>query len=143
MIIIAAVALLAVASRQSDVERVAFSCHAGDHVATVVRSGSVLAYRSMRRARLELQIVGGTIARTGYSGGGEVQVVFRNGPWTYVVYQRTLRTGFDGRNNPSFEAGVDVLRNSTVIGRRRCDHGDVQFDDRAISGLPEGQFVDH
>ena len=123
-------------------EHTVFTCRIGDRVAMVVREGSNLAYRSIRRGGLELQIPDGSYAREGFSGGGELQAIFKNGPWTYVVFERTIRTNFTGPNTPSFEAGVDVLRPGRVVARRRCDDAETQFAEQ-LDGAPKAPFVEH
>jgi hypothetical protein len=134
--------LALIAAAVSPPERTVFTCRIGDRTASVVRDGANMAYRSFRRGGLELQLPGGRYAQQGFSGGGELQAIFRNGPWTYVVYQRTIRTGFDGTNDPSFDAGVDVLRQGRVIARRLCDDVGAQFDD-PLNGIPHGAFIEH
>jgi hypothetical protein len=125
-------------------ERTVFTCRSGAYVASVARLGDVLAYRSTHRGGLELQVSRrGGVSHMGYSGGGELQAAFVNGPWTYVVYQRTVRTSFSGTNDARFEAGVDVVRNGRVVSRRRCDVPSIQFDDAGLRGLPEAWFIEH
>lgn len=137
--LVAAMPLPAAAS-----EKPVFSCRSGAHTVIVVRSGGVLTYRSMRGGGLEIQVMQNEgVSRMGYSGGGELQAAFRQGSWTYVVYQRTVRTSFIGRNDARFEAGVDVVRNDRVVSRRRCGDPSSQFDDAGLAGLPEAWFVEH
>lgn len=93
--------------------------------------------------RVELRVSGGHLHRTGYSGGGELQAVFRNGPWTYVVYERAIRTSFSGRSEPRFEAGVDVLRSDRTVSRRRCLDPGSQFEGGLPDVLPQDDFVEH
>ena len=133
----------ALARPQPASEQVIFSCRAGVHVATVVRNGGTLVYRSMSHGRVELQIADGRIASTGFSGGGEVQASFRNGAWTYVIYQRTTRTEFSGRNDAKGQAGVDALLRGRVVSGRGCDDQDVAFDEGALRGASIGPFVAH
>lgn len=131
-----------IAAAVSPSEHTVFTCRISERVAMVVREGSNLAYRSVRRGGLELQIPGGSYAQEGFSGGGELQAIFRNGPWTYVVYERTIRTNFTGPNTPSFEAGTDVLRRGRVVARRHCDDAKAQFAEQ-LDGAPKTSFVEH
>lgn len=124
-------------------ERVAFTCRAGPRVVSVVRSGSTLAYRSTRGGAVEIQVSGGRMAERAYSGGGELQASFVNGPWTYVVYERVVRTGFGRTNDPRDEAGVDVLLRGHAASSRSCSDPETQFDHRTTDDLPRGTFVDH
>lgn len=134
--------LTLIAAAVSPPEQTVFVCRIGDRTASVVRSGANLVYRSVRRGGLELQVPDGSYAQEGFSGGGELQAIFRNGPWTYLVYERTVRTSFHGANDSSFEAGVDVLRRGRVVARWRCDDEDTQFIDR-LTGIPQEAFVEH
>lgn len=133
---------LLIAAAASSSERTVFACRIGDRTGAVVRNEASLVYRSVRRGRVELQVPHGRYAQEGFSGGGELQAAFRNGPWTYVVYERTVRTSFHGTNDPSFEAGVDVLRGSRVVSRRRCADRRAQFTDR-LTGVAKGPFIEH
>lgn len=133
---------LLIAAAASPTERAVFACRMGDRTATVVRNGSKLVYRSTRRGRVELEVPHGRYAQEGFSGGGELQAAFRSGPWTYVVYERTVRTSFHGPSEPNFEAGVDVLRGIRVVSRGRCLEGRAQFAEQ-LTGVAEGPFIEH
>lgn len=133
---------LLIAAAASPSERTVFACRIGARTATVVRDGSKLVYRSIRRGRVELQVAHGRYAQEGFSGGGELQAAFRNGPWTYVVYERTVRTSFHATNDPSFEAGVDVMRGGRVVFRGRCADSHTQFTEQLTSAM-EGPFIEH
>ena len=136
-----AVAFLASHALASD--QIAFRCRIGDDMISVRRSGSDLIYQVSAHGRVKLHVTRGYVAQTGYSGGGELQAVFQSGAWTYVVYERTIRTGFAGHNAPSFTAGVDVLRNGATVSRRSCRDSRTQFSSAAITNMPEGDFVEH
>lgn len=133
---------LLLAAAVSTPEQAVFTCAIGDRTAMVAQRGPALVYRSLRRGKLELEIAGGRSAQEGFSGGGELQAIFRSGPWTYVVYERTVRTSFTGANDPDFEAGVAVLRGGRVISRRHCDEGRAQFTHQ-LDGTPKAPFVEH
>jgi len=124
-------------------EQIAFRCRIGGDLISVRRSGPDLIYQVSAHGRVKLHITRGYLARTGYSGGGELQAVFQNGAWTYLVYERTIRTGFAGHNAPIFTAGVDVLRNGATVSRLSCRDGRTQFSSAAITNLPESDFVEH
>lgn len=86
-------------------------CSAGGETATYRYGGSPP----------DLALQGGQWARVGYSGGGELQIVFDNGDTRYVVFGRTIRTGFDERgNNPVSSDGVIVLRNGRFASMQLC-----------------------
>lgn len=133
---------LLISAAAPQAERTVFKCVIGGRTATVGRNGSNLVYRSIRRGRTELQVPYGRYAQEGFSGGGELQAAFRSGSWTYVVYERTVRTNFHGTNDPGFESGVDVLRGSRVVSRRRCVEGNAQFTEQ-LTGVPQGAFLEH
>lgn len=123
--------------------RTAFACDVGKATVVVVQDAGALAYRLVRGRRVEVEVTNGYVARTGFSGGGELQAVFRSDGWTYVVFQRTIRTGFSEANEPRFEAGVDVMRGERVVSHRRCRDGGSQFHGEILSGLREGAFIEH
>jgi hypothetical protein len=76
-------------------------------------------------------------AREMYSGGGALQIRFTNGGYDYAVYSRTVRTGFNGHNNPQFSDGVMVRRDGRLISNRACTTevgGDAQPEDYMSEG---------
>lgn len=78
-----AVAFLAVHTLASD--QIAFRCRIDGNMISAWRSGPDLSYQVVAHDRVTLHVTRGYVARTGYSGGGELQAVFQNGAWTYVV----------------------------------------------------------
>lgn len=130
-------------------ERSVFSCPVGGRIVSVCgpRGGGSgdLTYRYGRPGRVELAQRGGlAYASRGYSGGGEAQISFARGGYRYVVYDRTVRTGFeDGRNDPAFTQGLLVLRGGRVALNRRCSADSGGMDGRATARLPRGAFVEH
>lgn len=115
---------------------------------------AIVHYRFGRPGAVELAHSGGGAegfrwAQAGYSGGGEAQVSFTREGHEYVVYSRTIRTGFgpDGHNNPKFEDGVFVRKDGRLIADRRCP--DAPAGDRLKpldvsslrGGLPEGEII--
>ena len=72
---------------------------------------------------------GGRFANTPYSGGGESQIQFANGGVRYIVYSRTIRTGFDEEGNkPEFTDGVWVVRGDENLADRQCTADVVSVD---------------
>ena len=63
-----------------------------------------------------------THASVGYSGGGESQIRFENRGYEYVVYSRTIRTGFgaDRLHYPKHEDGLFVRRDGKMVSERQC-----------------------
>lgn len=120
-----------------------FTCRAGQRTIAVIRRNDQLVYRSSRGGKVELELPGGRVAETGFSGGGEVQTRFVNGSWTYVLYTRIVRTAFGGRNDPRPEAGVDVLSDGRTVSRIGCDDPSTEFTIDGLVGVPEGEFVEH
>lgn len=80
-------------------------------------------------------------AREMYSGGGALQIRFSNGGYDYAVYSRTVRTGFNGRNNPQFSDGVMVKRGGRLISNRACTT-EVGGDGQAEDYMPEGTILE-
>lgn len=83
-------------------------------------------------------------ARIPFSGGGELQFNFTNGGYDYLLYSRTIRTGFapGGTNNPRQEDGVLVRRNGRMVSNRACtDSSEGVGDIEAF--VPRGDYVEH
>jgi hypothetical protein len=79
---------------------------------------------------------------TGYSGGGEAHIRFRNGEYDYILFDRTVRTGFgNGPNYPEFTSGVVTRRRGAVIGLRRCSNN-ASIVSKAYEALPTEEFED-
>ncbi|EJL92287.1 hypothetical protein PMI16_01090 [Herbaspirillum sp. CF444] len=77
-------------------------------------------------------------SETGYSGGGEERIRFKNGDYDYFLFERTVRTGFgNGPNNPEFSAGVITRHGKSVTTRLCSQDGAMQ---PASSALPEEEF---
>lgn len=121
-----------------------FSCAIGTRVAAVCTGRGGPVYRFGRPGRVELTARNLSIATRAYSGGGETQISFRRGAFTYVVYDRTVRTAFgaDGRNDPAITAGVAVRRGGRTISDRQC-RGEATLDTARAARLPAGGFIEH
>jgi hypothetical protein len=84
-----------------------------------------------------------TYARTGYSGGGELQIRFLNQGVEYILYSSTIRTGFGNHpNNPAFIDGLIVRHDGHTLSSRRCS-GESIGDAEVERYMPEGAFVEH
>ena len=83
-------------------------------------------------------------ARTGYSGGGEMQVRFASRGHEYLVYSRVVRTGFgpDGHFDPRFESGVMVVRGNRLVSDVACEEPPDPWvhEEGAEQFIPEGEF---
>lgn len=79
-------------------------------------------------------------SQTGYSGGGELRVRFKNGSVDYFLFDRTIRTGFSGTNNPEFTSGV-IVRTSKGVTTIKCTDDDG-FKASASELLPNEEFDD-
>ena len=60
-------------------------------------------------------------SRRGYAGGGEYHITFKNGPYTYVMYDKN--TTSDNRSLPNIISGIVVLNGEKVISKRLCKIG--------------------
>ena len=131
-------------------EVVIFECGVGRKIVSVCGSRTPAPraqYRFGRPGNVELSYPnrsegGLSWARAMYSGGGELQIRFRNGGLDYAVYSRTVRTGFgaDGRNNPQFSDGVMVMRGNRLISDRACTT-QVRRDGQPENFMPEGTIL--
>lgn len=131
-----------------------FQCRiAGRHVALCAGGGQAgeryVQYRYGRPGRVELAFpdrgsAGLSWARTGYSGGGELQVNGERQGHRYVLYSRIVRTRFDGVNNaPRFSAGLAVIRGKRTLSDRECSDTDEGWSTEAAVErlLPQGAFT--
>ncbi|MXO69117.1 hypothetical protein GRI72_09795 [Altererythrobacter marinus] len=60
-----------------------------------------------------------------YSGGGEAQIAFDDGPWRHVVFSRMVRTNFTAGepNYPAIRDGLVVLREGRFAQMHVCQGG--------------------
>ncbi|NCP11348.1 MAG: hypothetical protein GW859_05230 [Sphingomonadales bacterium] len=136
-------------------EIVLFSCQAGDRTISVCgspdRHGGAQ-YRAARGGKIELvhpgegEVGGSSLRRASvpYSGGGEAQIRFDRGGYSYVVFSRVVRTRFDGEgNDPEFTSGVAVVRQDRLVGERLCtDPTDAAVDIAAAEPyMPADEFL--
>ena len=140
----------AAASLCKPAEDVLFQCRIGRRTAALCAGagpeGRFVQYRFGRPGAVELAFpergsTGLSWARTGWSGGGELQVHVHTGRHLYDLYSRTVRTGF-GRegNRPDFQAGLAVVRDRRILSDRRCTNAD-DFAASPDALLPEGEFT--
>lgn len=123
------------------------NCPVGRRLASVCgpRPGQAI-YRFGRPGRIELEAQGLRHSNQGYAGGGEAQVYFTRGTFTYLLFDNMTRTGFgpDGHNDPVMTNGL-VLQHR---GRFRRISSCPGMDPVIVSGkvreyMPEGPFVEH
>ncbi len=82
-------------------------------------------------------------ARTGYSGGGELQIRIAYGNVERTVYSRIMRTAFgeDGRHDPQDEAGFIERRRGQIVAHHKCDDAwdAVRYTANADDFMPQSQ----
>ena len=120
-------------------------CMLGGKQATVCGSGKRAIYRYGRPGRVELTAFDLRLARRGYSGGGETQIHVANRDYRYILFDRTIRTGFgaDGRNDPAISSGLIIRRAGRTIATRPCDN-DAPIPARATTVMPaDGTVMPH
>lgn len=84
----------------------------------------------------------------GYSGGSESHIRFVNGRFTYLLYDKMIRTSFpgdpgnpDGTNKPEMSGGVIVLKNGSKATRLLC-RNNVSISSVAYQSLEREDFQD-
>ena len=79
-----------------------------------------------------------------FSGGDETQIYLKNGIFTYLVYDKTVRTSFssDGRNDSEFTNGLVVLKSGHAVSKRMCN-ADATISADASRIIPRGKFIEH
>jgi hypothetical protein len=87
-----------------------FSCPLGAKRVSVCGSGKQAVYRYGAPGKVELTTHNLTLAKQGFSGGGETQIQVANGDYTYILFDKTVRTGFgdSGQNDPDSRSGLLV-----------------------------------
>ena len=126
-------------------ETTIFACTTeGDKTIAVCSQGKAGATYRFGGETPEIELSGGQWARTGYSGGGELQIAFDSGDTRYVVFSRTVRTNFkaDEPNYPAMSDGVVVLQDGRFRGLQRCrDDSDASYygeeSEAAMQKLPQ------
>jgi len=113
-------------------------------------SGGTLQYRYGAPAKIELLYPDTPqpardrffFSSTPYSGGGEAHIRFRNGDYDYILFDRTVRTGFGkGPNNPEFSSGI-VIRRKGARGSKRRGSNNGSMVSKAYENLPKEEFED-
>ena len=130
-------------------ETIIFHCGVGRKMVSICGSrvaGIPAQYRFGAPGDIELAYPGPgqsplTYAREMYSGGGAQQIRFSNGGYDYAVYSRTVRTGFNGRNNPRFSDGIMVRRGGRLVSNRSCTTA-VRGDSQLENFMAEGTILD-
>ena len=128
-------------------EVVLASCRGHGKIASICSAniGSAT-YRFGHPGRIELQSTGLHSAQRMYSGGGETQISFGRQGYEYVIFDSTIRTGFDldGHNNPAFSSGMIVQHYGKTIKAMHCEGNAAAIRSNDLSRyMPEGEFVEH
>ena len=89
-----------------------------------------------------------TFVFKGDSGGGEAQMAFRKGAYSYIVYDWNFRTDFgpSGHHDQAFIQGVLVRRDGRTLADLHCTHDPPDAaSDLYHTGetAPAGEHVDH
>lgn len=105
-------------------ERVSFSCSAESKSISVCRnSEEALIYRFGTPQKIELELESDIhFSRTTYSGGGEGNLTFQNGDYSYVVYSSISNGDWleDGTREKIERAGVYVVEGDKLLADIEC-----------------------
>ena len=121
-----------------------FSCPGGPDMVSVCSAGGKATYRYGTLGKVELSSQALSFAETAFSGGGETQISFRNGAYSYIVYDKTTRTSFssDGHDDPDFTSGLVVQENGKTVLAEECG-ADATISADAGHVIRAGAFVAH
>ena len=121
-----------------------FTCAIGAKIVSICNAGGKAAYYFGKPERVEMSSKALSVASQGFSGGGETQIYFKNGAYTYIVYDRTERTSFSagGPNSPDSSSGLSVLKGDKTISDTACG-SDATISADATRIIPEGPYVEH
>ena len=91
-------------------ETVLYSCAVGHKVVSICGGDGKATYYFGKPGKIEMSSQALHFAETGFSGGGETQVSLTNGAYSYIVYDKTVRTSFSsgGQNDPESSSGLVV-----------------------------------
>lgn len=105
-----------------DGEDTIFTCKVGNGKRISVCGADGTAEYRYGRDTPELTLTAKQFASVPYSGGGELQIAFDNGPTRYIVFSRVVRTNFEPGegNSPIFSDGVIVQRGEEVLNLQVC-----------------------
>ena len=82
-----------------------------------------------------------------FSGGGEAQIHFTKGVYRYILFDKTVRSGFgaESQNDPQFSAGLIVQKNGQRLTERLCSMTTGAFinADLAAHYLEAGEYIEH
>ena len=125
-----------------------FSCPIHERIVSVCGlSPGEAEYRFGHPGRIELRARDLHIGEHGYSGGGEDQIYVLSNGYRYIVYDRTVRTGFgsDGRHHARSTSGLVVQKGDRTVSSARCGgEGDQLVDTNdAERFITTGGFIDH
>ena len=122
-----------------------FSCSLGPKRVSVCGRGNQAVYRYGAPGKVELAVRNLSLAKRGFSGGGETQITATNNNYSYIVYDRTERTSFgaSGGNDPQSGSGLLVRHAGRTLSSKLCDD-DAPIPSRASAYIPtKGEFVTH
>ena len=104
-------------------------------------------YRFGRSDRIELEVRDPHLAEQIFSGGGEAQIHFTKGVYRYILFDKTVRSGFgaESQNDPQFSAGLIVQKNGQRLTERLCSMTTGAFinADLAAHYLEAGKYIEH
>lgn len=78
---------------------------------------------------------------TPYSGGGEAHIRFETAGYEYFLFDKVIRTSFNGPNNPEFTAGV-VTRHEGKTSMRECSNAASGIHANAYEAIPGETYDD-
>lgn len=127
-------------------ETLIFNCEMAKEVSSLCRAkaNGTFTYRNGKPGEIKLEVASPPAGRTEfrlssapYAGGGEAHIRFTRFRYTYILYDRTVKTA-DG---PEFSAGVVVLKDGRMVSKKRCAN-DASILADAYELLPREEFHD-
>ncbi len=121
-----------------------FSCAVGHKVVSICGEGGKATYYYGVPGKVEMSSQALVFAERMFSGGGETQISFANGAYSYVVFDKTVRTSFsaDGHNDPDSTSGLVVLKGGKTLSAKACA-SDATISADASKMIQAGAFVEH
>ena len=125
-------------------ETVLFTCAVGHKVVSVCGGDGKATYDYGTPGKIEMSSQALQMAERMFSGGGETQISLTNGAYSYIVYDKTVRTSFssDGHNDPDSTSGLVVLKGGKTISAKTCGT-DATISADASKVIQKGDFIEH
>ena len=82
------------------------------------------------------------ISSTMYSGGDETHIRFNSNGFDYILFDKSIRTGFKGNNNPKSSSGAVIRRDGKISALNCLNNASMTVKVHGIMPTEEFDYVD-